>query len=239
MMGVACGVSAGSLADVIHVADGVAATAVAVAVGLQCCALALVPPFLADDPVRAALDYRLRRAVWLYTLPLGATGLALAVALAGWATGSARLEQGILLLSVTAPCVGVAWAVAEVGDRLPARMPNRAIGVPVTIVTAIVVAVSAGIVLLIGLPHLLTWSRLGPTLSPLDVATGWVMPAHVVHALFPIGIEALTLGLLLPTCEDCWHVPPPRTARPWPWPLLVAVLLAATYVGTSLCGLWK
>jgi len=226
-LGLAVGVGAGALLDAAGVTDGPMCTAAAMALFAQACVFTVVPPFRSADPRRAVLDYRSRRALWLYALPLCTTGLAAFWALAGRFTGSVHLEQGMLGLMLFAPSLGVAWAVAEVSDRLPRRLAHPRRDVVVTVVLAIIAAAGTAIVLITGVPVVLHLHLFDSSTSLVDLLWVTLFPADVTVSLMLACSQVVLLGLLVPTCEAAWGVRHPAPAHPRPWALWLVVPQAA------------
>ena len=182
----------------------------------------VVPPFRARDPMRFAVSYRMRRALWLYALPmLSAWGAAIVVAVffiqpgLGW-PWEAVLASVILAMTL----LGTAWVTQECCDWILPALP-RGFGAVVTAGAILVLSLSLGTVLVLCTPY--AWELIQPrgNITAMAAALDFLENDLKLYTVMMIGpaVHGGVLATLVPVCEAVWKVPAPRRrdlgAAPW------------------------
>jgi len=196
------------------------------------CLFLVVPPFRGKDPMRFGVSYRMRRAVWLFALPLltaWATAIALAVFMAqpglGW-----QWEPVLACVILAMTLLGTAWLAQECCDWIQPALP-RELGAVVTAGAIIVLSLSLGTIFVTCTPYV--WELIMPrgNITVMAAAEDFLENELELYSVMMIGpaVHGGLLATIVPVCEAVWKVPPPRRRDLGgkPWFLFMLPVLAA------------
>lgn len=193
----------------------------------------LVPPFRSEDPARDGVRYRVRRAIWLYLIPvltLWAATIGVVVALSQRA---GYIDEEILIVLVLPLCIaGAAWVTHEVTDWLRPQLPSLA-GALIAAAAIVLLSLSLGTILILTTPYLfqLFVPAFASHPTVMDAALAFLESDLEGYSILMFGpaVHGAVLALMVPVCEALWEVPQPRRrdlgTRPWLLLLLPVIAL--------------
>jgi hypothetical protein len=198
---------------------------------LHGCLFAFVPGFRKQADERAGVSYRLRRMLWLFTIPvlaIWAGAITIAVVLA---QASGVDEEVILALIFPATVLGTAWIAQEVCDWIQPVLPP-VLGAAVAACAIVILSLSLGAIVVLATPYL--WEMVYPQGNPTAMASARDLLSSDLEgfSFLMVGpaVHGGMLAVIMPTCEAVWRVPRPRRrdlgARPY---LLLALPTIALF----------
>ena len=197
------------------------------------CLFVFVPPFRATDPARDAVRYRLRRSLWLYTLPmftLWGTAILLAAFLSQPGAFGSDWEPVLAAVIFSMTLGGTAWVAQEVCDWLQPRLPLE-IGAVAGAIAIPFLSICLGVIFILCTPYLWELAMPRGNITAMDSLLDFMGNDLEIFTVMLVGpaVHGSVLGVIVPICEAIWRVPRPRrrdlgTA---PWVLLAIPVVAA------------
>ena len=175
---------------------------------------ALVPPFRSENPARDGVRYRVRRTIWLYTIPVLALWGATIGVVVALSQRAGYIDEEILVLLIMPLCMaGTAWVCHEVTDWLRPILPPPA-GTVIAAGAIVVLSLSLGTILILTIPYLfqLFVPNYAAHATVMDAALDFLdsdLEIYSVLMLVP-AVHGGILAVMVPACEALWEVPPPR-----------------------------